>query len=124
MDGSPRPSEGAEESTAREDETQEVSESPERSWAQQVSDAQALEESEEVMEVGYAEAAETLMSAAPYRDPTIPDLSDDEEADVGTYGQPGGRYVSYGSITLSERRRAGSGSCAFLRAHWRLCLRA
>ena len=81
MDGSPPPSEGPEESTAREDETQEVSESPERSWAQQVSADQALEESEEVMEVGYAEAAETLMSTAPYRDPTIPDLSSDGETD-------------------------------------------
>ena len=49
-----------------------MSESPERSWAQQVSDAQALEESEEVMEVGYAEAAEAVMATTPYRDPTIP----------------------------------------------------
>ena len=45
------------------DETQEVSESPEVSWAQAVSDAQAQEESEEVMEVGYAEAA--AMAALP-----------------------------------------------------------
>ena len=95
MDGSPRPSEGAEESTAREDETQEVSESPERSWAQQVSNAQAQaqEESEEVMEVGYAEAAEAVMATAPYRDPTIPDLSSDGETDGGTVGQTG-RYMS------------------------------
>ena len=105
MDGSPRPSEGAEESTAREDETQEVSESPERSWAQQVSDAQAQEESEEVMEVGYVEAAEAVMATAPYRDPTIPELSSDGETDGGTVGQAG-HYVSYAGITLRALQSA------------------
>ena len=109
MGDSPRPSEGADASSAREDETPGVSsESPEQTWAQQVSDdARTQEESEEVMEVGYAEvgyaeAAETLLSAAPYRDPTVTDLSD-EEASVGAYG---GKYVSFGSITLTALQSA------------------
>jgi len=70
-----------------------------------VSDAQALEESEEVMEVGYAEAAEAVIATAPYRDPTIPDLSSDGETDGGTVGQTG-RYVSYAGITLSALQSA------------------
>ena len=69
------------------------SESPERSWAGQLAEAPALEESsdpswapqvtdvreeesEEMMEVGHAEGAETVVSRAPYRDPTIPDFSE------------------------------------------------
>ena len=73
MGDSPRPSEGADASSAREDETPGVSsESPEQSWAQQVTDAQTQEESEEVMEVGYAEAAETL--CLPRLTATLPSL--------------------------------------------------
>ena len=83
------------------------SESPERSWTRQVAEAQALEESsdpswapqvtdvreeesEEMMEVGNAEDAETVVSRASYRDPTIPDFSDGE-ADEGAYFGPGDR---------------------------------
>ena len=83
-------------------EAQALEESPDPSWAPQVTD---VREESEVMEVGYTEAAETVVSTAPYRDPTIPDLSD-EEADVGTYGDPGGRYVSFGSITLTALQSA------------------
>ena len=50
MDGSPPPSEGAEESTAREDETQEVSDTP--------------EESGEVMEVSYGRLRLLLLLTA------------------------------------------------------------
>ena len=87
MGDSPRPSEGADASSTRDHEAPGVSsESPERSWARQVAEAQALEESsdpswapqvtdvreesEEMMEVGHAEDAETVVSTAPYRDPT------------------------------------------------------
>ena len=71
MGDSPRPSEGADASSTRDDETPGVwSESPERSWAHQVTNAQTQEESEEVMEVGYAEAADSFVYRAlprPYR---------------------------------------------------------
>ena len=87
MDGSPPPSEGAEESTAREDdETQEVSETPEVSEAQEVFDTQV--ESEEIMEVGYAEAA-AAYGAAAYHDPTPPEFSSGGETDGETVGQEG-----------------------------------
>jgi len=100
MGDSPRPSEGADASSTRDDETPGLSSwSPERCWAHQVTDAQAQEESEEVMEVGYAEAAETLLSTAPYRDPAVTDISD-EEAGEGACGG------SFGSITLTALQSA------------------
>ena len=97
MDGSPPPSEGAEESNAREDETREVSETPEVLEAQEVSDTQV--ESEETMEVGYAEAAAAIGAAA-YHDSTHPEFSSGGETDGETVGQEG-HNVSHDGITLA-----------------------
>ena len=58
-----------------------------------------------MMEVGNAEDAETVVSRASYRDPTIPDFSDGE-ADEGAYFGPGDRYTAYGSITLTALQSA------------------
>ena len=103
MGDSPRPSEGADASSTREDEAPGVSsggEGGEASGAGSLAEAHALqgsdpswapvltdirEESEELMELG-AEDAETFESAASsYRDPTHPLLSDEEQEDGGTY---------------------------------------
>ena len=73
-----------------------MSETPEVSEAQEVSDTQ--ERSGEVMEVGYAEAA------AAYREP-VPSLSSDEETDGGTAGQEG-QNVSRWDITLAALQSA------------------
>ena len=112
MDGSPRPSDGADMSTARDNDTPPgvssvAGEGGETSGAGSLAEAHALqgsdpswaplltdiraEESEEMMEVG-AEDVETFESAASsYRDPTRPAPSD-EELDDGTYFGPGSQY--------------------------------
>ena len=66
------------------------------SEAQEVSDTQ--EESGEVMEVGFTEAAA-------YRDPTLPLFSSGEETDGETVGQEG-HNVSHDGITLAALQSA------------------